>query len=259
MWQYFQYIKTYLIIKRKYWIDRLSRKKGKHYVPFVILCEPRSGSTLLHTYLNSHSQIISFGEVLREEAERSNQNPNEEFIDRVIFKPHAGKLKAIGLKLFYEYYESDVYRKCFEVIIQQPNIRIIHLIRNNTLQTYVSLKLAQATHVWSAINKSGENLSIEIDTSDYKNFVESHRKHLTLFSKLFSQHEMLTISYEDLVNDTSETLRSIQRFLKVDEQSLFSLLKKQNVRPLEKIVSNYRDIENELDRIDKDWILDRLQ
>jgi LPS sulfotransferase NodH len=242
---YLQYLRTYLIIKRKQLLTKLSLNKGNAYTPFVILCDPRSGSTLLHTYLNSHTQVLSYGEVLRMELEKGTRSDN--LISDKVFKPHAPQIKAVGLKLFYEYKDHPDYRHSFNQIVQRKEVKVIHLIRKNLLGLYVSLKTAEQTKVWSATQrKTPEQIQITINIEDYLTFVEMHRKHRTLCQDLFRQHDTLNMSYEDLAESPQHTLISVQQFLSVDPQKLFTLLAKQGNGPVAARISNYAEIESRL-------------
>lgn len=58
MYNYLLHLRTYLIIKRKQLSNAVSRQKGRGYTPFAILCEPRTGSTLLHTYLKDRKSVV---------------------------------------------------------------------------------------------------------------------------------------------------------------------------------------------------------
>ncbi|MFD1001721.1 sulfotransferase [Ohtaekwangia kribbensis] len=247
MHHYFQYLRTYLIIKRKQLLNAFSFSKSKSYIPFVILSEPRSGSTMLHTYLNSHTQIKSYGEVLRENIEANAiATETAPYIESLAFKPHATALKAIGLKLFYEYYEDARYSNSFNYVINRKDVKIIYLIRRDILKVYVSLKIAQKTNVWSSI-KSAENEprpKIAIDRNDYIQFREEHLRHRRLFVTLLKDHPLLEVAYEDLVQNPQPVLKSIQQFLGVKPKALFTLLKQQNPGSVESMITNYDEVKD---------------
>lgn len=241
MYYYFLYLRTYLIIKRKQLLDAVSLARKNSYTPFVILSEPRSGSTLLHTYLNSHTQIKSYGEVLRENLEERPDRTIKDPLSKLAFKPHTPALKAIGLKLFYEYYEHPLYAESFKNVIDRKDIKIIHLIRRDPLKVYTSLKIAQKTNVWSTLKSADANRiqKIQIDCEDYTSFLKSYLKHQQLFSAMFTDHPLLEIAYEDLAKNPGQTLYTVQEFLGVKPKKLFSLLKKQNPDSLQSLVVNY--------------------
>lgn len=247
MHYYFQYLRTYLIIKRKQLLNAISLSKSKDYIPFVILSEPRSGSTMLHTYLNSHTQVKSYGEVLRENIEANAiDKETAPYIDTLAFKPHTPTLKAIGLKLFYEYYKDPRYTESFRYVVNRNDVKIIFLIRRDILKVYVSLKIAQKTNVWSSV-KSATNEprpQITIDRNDYIKFREEHLRHRRLFTTLLKDHPLLEVAYEDLVQNPQPILKSIQQFLGVKPKVLFTLLKQQNPGSVESLITNYDEVKD---------------
>jgi LPS sulfotransferase NodH len=247
MHYYFQYLRTYLIIKRKQLLDAISVSKSKNYTSFVILSEPRSGSTMLHTYLNSHPQIKSYGEVLREHVEANGiATETIPYIESLAFKPHTRALKAIGLKLFYEYYEDPRYSKSFNYVVNRKDVKILYLIRRDILKVYVSLKIAQKTNVWSSVKSAGQepHPKITIDRNDYIQFREEHLRHRRLFITLLKDHPLLEVAYEDLVENPQPVLKSIQQFLGVKPKTLFTLLKQQNPGSVASLITNYDEVRN---------------
>lgn len=247
MHYYFQYLRTYLIIKRKQLLDAIGVSKSKNYTPFVILSEPRSGSTMLHTYLNSHPQIKSYGEVLREHVEANGiATETIPYIESLAFKPHTRALKAIGLKLFYEYYEDPRYSKSFNYVVNRKAVKILYLIRRDILKVYVSLKIAQKTNVWSSVKSAGNEPrpQITIDHNDYIRFREEHLRHRRLFVTLLKGHPLLEVAYEDLVENPQPVLKSIQQFLGVKPKTLFTLLKQQNPGSVASLITNYDEVKD---------------
>jgi LPS sulfotransferase NodH len=244
MFYYFQYLRTYLIIQQKRWMNKLSFSKTLSYSPFVILSEPRSGSTLLHTYLNSHTQVKSYGEVLRENLVDAPHLPlTESSVSQLVFKPHTPALKAIGLKIFYEYYDDPLYAAAFQHIVQRKDVKIIHLVRQDLLKVYASLQVARKTNIWSSTkSNAAEKVKVLIDVDDFKRFVLQHRTHQEKFASLFKDHSCIKISYEELVGKPEATLEMVQQFLGVPARKLFSLLKKQNSDTISSIVENYDEV-----------------
>lgn len=241
---YLLHLRTYLIIKRKRIANALSFHKTNDYIPFVILSEPRSGSTLLHTYLNYHPHIQSYGEVLRENLEVKKMNVIDP-LQSFVFKPHPTKLKAIGLKLFYYYYDSPIYTNCFKQTIQNTNIKIIHLIRTDVLALYVSLKMAQHTNRWSSVTSSGKHHhQLNVNIGDFRKFLQTYLQHQQDFKILFQYHNLLIITYEDMVNNPDSVLKNVQEFLGVIPRPLFSMLKKQNLKPIQSFVINYEEVKS---------------
>ena len=112
---WFRFLLAWLIIKKKQ-ILTLFPSPEKSFTKFAIVCTPRSGSTWLHTLLNSHTHIISYGEILREKLEA---NPNQQLpsLEELIFHPHHTTIQAVGLKVFYEYQTATPFQKSFQEIV----------------------------------------------------------------------------------------------------------------------------------------------
>lgn len=225
----FLWLKTWIVIKKKQLAIALisSFAKGKPEF-FVILCQPRTGSTLLHTYLNSHPNIMSYGEDVR--------SGNKQ----VMLKKFPKSIKAVGFKLFYEDLEQNIFKK----IITKTNIKIVHLVRQDLLRQFISLKRAQKTEVWSQEKefKGADGTAIKIDIQEFKSFEQNSIQQRQQMLSLFEQHEMLQVSYEDLCLRPEEILDGIQHFLNAKPRKLFSLLKKQNTDQLELLVSNHLEL-----------------
>ena len=84
----------------KYFIARIFG--SENYAPFLVISRSRTGSTLLMTSLNSHSNIICRGERLnflrRNETSRK-RNPVA--VIKNIYGKQPTYIKAAGFKLFY--------------------------------------------------------------------------------------------------------------------------------------------------------------
>ncbi len=239
MYNYLLHLRTFLIIKQKQFVNSISFRKTDAFVPFVILCEPRTGSTLLHTYLNFHPHIKSYGEVLRERIEQG-VSLSRKPLYRYVFKPHATQIKAVGLKLFYSYYQHPSFQDAFQEATEKKDIRIIHLVREDELQQYVSLIRARQTKQWSAARSGTANSNkLYLDCDDLRNFVVDHYQKQHMFKSLFKEHKVITITYEQLKDEAVAVLDEVQKFLDVKTRELKSLLQKQNKKPLDAFVENY--------------------
>ncbi|ARS37159.1 Stf0 family sulfotransferase [Pontibacter actiniarum] len=250
MYNYLLHLRTYLIIKRKQLSNAVSRQKGRGYTPFAILCEPRTGSTLLHTYLNFHPQVMSYGEVLREKRV-AGLYTSPQPVSAYVFKPHSPQIKAVGLKLFYSYLQDPFYQSAFDEVMQRKDVRIIHLVRKDLLKQYVSLEIAKKTKVWSAdrAHVKPEREKMHIDCEDLTRFLDLYMQNQNYLKGLFQQHEVLSIAYEGLSERPSEVLEEVQRFLGVQPRTLLSLLQKQSSRPLESFITNYDEARRTVEKV----------
>ncbi len=221
------YLRIWGIIKYKQVRQLLSLKKSREYTPFIILCAPRTGSTLLHTYLNSHPNIHSYGESWKGKA-RKRSISADEFVSKTIFTAFSSNVKAVGIKVFYQDSSDgslvEIVKKCFDT----PNLKIIHLIRKNSRAVYRSLKTAEITGIWSSTGQSpGIGEKIAIEQGELENFNKHYLGEIEYYTNNLKSRNTYTLYYENLTSDSKTELDGILNFLGVPRRVLYTLLKKQ--------------------------------
>ncbi|AFZ36144.1 sulfotransferase, putative [Stanieria cyanosphaera PCC 7437] len=107
-------------------IDSHFLPSDNNYQKFIIVCNIRTGSTMLCSLLSSHSQILCFFELFHRHLnsvpfstlgyqnksknktiiDLRNNNP-QEFLEQEIYKNHQKKIKAVGFKLLYTQGRTD--------------------------------------------------------------------------------------------------------------------------------------------------------
>ena len=251
-----QRLKTHYILKRKWLLNKLSWHKGSHYHTFAVLCAPRTGSTLLHTCLNSHPEVISYGEILRIRLSQQAGKPLAP-VKEWLFKPHPRQITAIGLKLFYRYEKEEDFRNAFQEVLEDSDVKIIHLRRLDLRKMFASLKIAEATGVWNdlKIPKKEGLLPLTVSAEEFHTYCQNYIKAWHQGNSLFQQHEILHLSYEDLTQKSDLVLKKVQDFLGVKPKQLFSLLKKQNPEPLHELISNHEEISEIFTSYYQNWEL----
>jgi hypothetical protein len=221
--------------------------RSRAYMPFLLLAYPRSGSTWVHTALNSHPHILSVGEELAAEYGKPDGLQNLTYYFQ---RPHSKQVKALGSKLFYEqaYTETGL---AFWKYWREQQLPVLHLLRRNILRVAVSEELARTHREWSAVK--GANLpdarakAIAILPEVLLQRM-GHIEHLqhVFTTQLKEYPAALTIWYEDLLEQPEEQFKAIQLFLGLEPQALFSFLRRQNPEPLQQLVLNYAEIQQEL-------------
>jgi len=228
-----QYLRVFLTIKIKQALNALPFYKHTNYSIFLILSHPRTGSSLLHTYLNSHTQVLSLNEPLAQTTDKS-----------LLLKKYSKKIKAVGLKYFYEYMNDPINKQLFIDLLNEPNIHIIKVHRKNALRVYMSLRIAQKTQEWSrtvSIKQSINNKKISLSPNECIEAFKQFEKWELETQLILNEYTIpvFEMDYEALVEQPNEMLFHIQKFLDVSKQQLFSLLKRQNVEPLKTLIENY--------------------
>jgi len=211
--------------------------KHTRYERFVILCTARTGSTWLHTLLNSSLFIHSKGEIVRENAE-GEQHPFE----RIAFGPSPTFIKAVGLKVFYD---SPIYQEALQYLFENSDVKVILLSRLSALEQFVSYKKATASGQWSHSKDASPN-HLEVDVKEFSIFKQAAKKDLEKVLKQLKNHEVFSLTYEDLLVEQTKILEKLQLFLEAPPQRLQSLLQKQSVIPISQQVANWEQIKNHL-------------
>ncbi|MTI22357.1 hypothetical protein E1176_15095 [Fulvivirga sp. RKSG066] len=203
----------------------MSTSRSEEFTKFAIVCAPRSGSTMLHTYLNSHSAILSHGEIIRRKVEAEEELLS---IDEFAFSPQSKKIKAVGLKLFYEYMYKDKFKVAFDEVVEDKTIKIIHLTRDDKKKQLTSLRRAEKSGAWSSVLKSTEEpIKIILSEEDLSSYEKEQKEMIDIIHEKFKEHTVLQMTYENLVSDPKAELDKIQQFINVEPQQLFTLLQKQ--------------------------------
>jgi sulfotransferase family protein len=237
---------------------------------FVIWFNERSGSTHLSSLLDSHPQISCWREVFyRGEAERvydyfdrSCLSSTNEFLEHFFeyrWGPEGTRMliehdvsvmpRAVGFKLKYQQLaRRPDLEGCLEL---RPQLKIIHLVRQNLLATLVS------SHIVDRVFRQfgAANITKEMSVGELSRCVALNPRTIVaelseLEARIAGAREsmrrfpMLEITYEDLLRAPAGTCRTILEFLGVEStQSLRSRYKKIMPIELRNSIINYADIE----------------
>lgn len=221
----FSYLKTAALQRYKRLLINIL-PGTKSYQRFIILSAPRSGSTLLHTYLNSSINVHSLGEQPWRDLEKGIQ------INYFNTYPHI--IHAVGFKVFYQFSEDAPYNGLYRQLVEKKDLLVIHLVRENTLEQYISEKLAWQKREWT-LKEAASMEKINLDLQDFEAFSAQYKAQQSQCLEDFKNHQLFTLSYESLIEDTHPVLEQVQDFLEVPKKKLFTVLKKQGVRPFESL------------------------
>lgn len=231
------------------------------YERFIILSSGRTGSNLLRSLLNSHSQIITFGELFRRPSEIGwdypgyknkaedisliHTNPSE-FLETKLWKKFPKHISAVGFKIFYTHAQEENWRSVWHHLRDQKELKVIHLKRKNILKTYISLKKAQKTGRWrNANNAQEEKVLLTLDYNDCLNRFTRTRAFEEQFDKFFEDHQVFQVLYEDLARDSQREMEHILQFLRIQHEAVRPLIYKQSNQPPSEIISNYSELKEQ--------------
>ena len=251
---------------------------------FVILTEPRSGSSYLVSLIDQLKNIRCYRELIslypKKRIEYWNEVANDiptitkqdiDNITSLLSNKHTVDYKElITHSLLDEVYnyiptvtkDKDSYTRGFKYfsihsrevvsyILKNPELKVIYLERSNKLEQLVSFKLAMLTNHWSSFKGDNyNNLTIDITTKDIeqiKYFIKSTYNALNLI-RSNKQDSILKVTYEDLELAPITELNRIANYLNTDtvvkEDINLSIYKKQRVRSIEDIVSNLNTLDS---------------
>ncbi|WP_299253220.1 sulfotransferase [uncultured Cytophaga sp.] len=228
-----RYLRVFLTIKIKQALNAFPFYKHTNYSIFLILSHPRTGSSLLHTYLNSHTRILSLNESFSVTADKN-----------LLLKEYSKTIRAVGLKFFYEYMDEPIKKKLFIDLLSDPRMYIIKVHRRNLLRVYVSLRIAQKTQEWSSIaviKETTPNKKISLSKRECIETFEQYAKWELETQSILKIHNtpVFEVDYETLTEQPNETLFQIQKFLGISKQKPISLLNRQNAESLNSLIENY--------------------
>ncbi len=229
-----------------------------NYSKFIIVGRSRVGSNLLRGLLNSHPQIITFGEVFRDRSSldwdhmgyfqssrmlRRLQKDAVQFVEARVFGRYPRSVSAVGFKLFYYHAQEGQAAAIWTYLKGRRDVRIIHLKRRNILQTHLSRKRAAMTNSWVNTSERRNGLSsVELDPAECIEDFTRTRAWEEQFDRFFENHPKLEILYEDLAQSYQEELKRVQDFLEVEQRPVHPSTFKQADQSLSKAIANYREL-----------------
>ncbi len=232
------------------------------YCKFIILGKGRSGSNFLRSLLDSHGQILTFGEIFRRPGEigwgRSDynkyfqspklvtlmRNESPEFIEKKVFGKFPRKISAVGFKIFYQHAHGDAREAAWTFLKNEKDLKVIHLKRRNILKRLVSYKKALVTNEWKVGRTDQKKEKIKVSLT----YEECLQEFLRItadqekYDDFFKNHPKIELIYENLSSDRDKEMKRVQSFLGVDDKPLKPSTRKQSYQPLSDSISNYFEL-----------------
>jgi LPS sulfotransferase NodH len=233
---------------------------------FVVTCPARTGSSMLTSLLQSHPEICCHGEVFGwrvfEGFKGINYNgPISEhrkppIVDKLVqlrlddpvlflrdFVLFAGEYKAVGLKFKYEELSIEHFTAVRHWIRDNQDIKIIHLTRQNLLKRYASQVIAtKITKVFNTWQEVPPPTRITLSPEECEREFAHTEQRQERYTKLFAKHDVLHMTYEELIADRDVKLTQIQTFLGLEPTELRTGMKKLNPDSLADLLENYNEL-----------------
>lgn len=225
---------------------------------FVIVAEPRTGSTFLHLLLASHPNIVVYGEIfhpvdeVRENITTGFQLPRLQLSDdpveylENVYSQQPETTKAVGFKLFYTHARNGEWSHLREYF-KSAKVKVIHLKRRNLLDRYLSHQLADRSNVWVTYKKRGAATEpIRLDPpaciKDFQRSVWFQEQE----DEFFKDNPFWGIIYEELAANLAEESAKILNFLEVEPRDLTPKTMKQRTEKKSQIIANFDEVKEQL-------------
>lgn len=217
--------------------------EAANITPVIVLARSRTGSNLLVSLLNSHPKIRIRGEKC---ARLDGQDTSE--VLKSAFSARSPKVCLAGFKVFYYHPNDQDSDLLWKTLVSLPNLKVIHLRRENILRTLLSRKIASVQDVWKnhgeTANAEGgkPKLTVRLSQGELEKGFKQTRAWEQWGEQLFREHAMHAVTYEELVEDRDETMARLFEFLGVEGCSTETVLEKQNTQKLSELIENYDEL-----------------
>ena len=223
--------------------DVSADRQQRNYSKFIIVSHARSGSNLLLNSLNSHPNLVAEHEVFA--AHNRQIGENFDPILNNLFSEKPENCKAVGCKIFYYHLNQDEWQQLGKI----PNLKVIHLQRENSLKMVVSMKVAFKTSQWGMTDESeridASQKQVYLDYDFLRNKFEDIKSWQDKIQQLFPSEEIANVFYQDLVTRHEATIESLFSFLGLPAIAVEKVKikhKKQNPEPLSQLIQNYDEL-----------------
>ena len=199
------------------------------------------------------------------------------FLRDRIYCQYPKEIGAVGWKLLYDQFWG--YPGLLEHLIEDRRLRVLHLRRRNLLRALLSFKIARTTGIWMEVeplrltparvlrasrhplrtvaslpgllgrvkgarkrSKAATPARLTVTKEELDEFIIWAKSNAAHYDDLFRDHQILTLFYEDLVEQQDEAFRQVQEFLSVESGPLEVALRKQNPEPLPELLENYDEL-----------------
>lgn len=229
----------------KIFISAILKPVGsRRYRRFIILSRKRTGSSLMHSYLNASPRVLARGEVFQ----RLRGRRYQDVLDWV-FSRHPFFIRAVGFKIHYDHPADLPGCGLWDHLQNMPDLHVIHLRRKNILRSYLSEKTARQSGVWTTAQDSGpagmppENSPpIEFSSGELEAVFSRTRDFENRAAQRFAGHPVLEVDYETLIEQPEREIDRVADFLNVPRFHPRTVLKRQNPHRLADRVRNYHEL-----------------
>lgn len=259
------------VFNKDHFFSPLNQGNNTNYKKFMVLSTQRSGTNLLVNLLRSHSNIVCYTEVFKEnnrplwcfqkmdmKTYRLSQKYPVEYLNHFFFRNYSDNVKAVGFKYMYNQLSTQKFKKVVKSFDKEKDF-IVHLKRKNKLRAFLSLKLMEENGISTKLiseNEFGkfqnkkpsgrENFkSIYIDSSELKTYINKMSDSERLHDELIKYQNHIVLFYEELLKEMIKTTNQIITNIGLSVEEFIILNEKQNTRLLSESILNYAELKKD--------------
>lgn len=211
------------------------------YKRFIVLTRSRTGSNMLLSFLNSHPNVQAQGEIFG----KLNGVNYKEILARA-FSKQPYYIKATGFKIFYYHPQDDDSCDIWSELANMQGLYVIHLKRRNILRTLTSRKIAGIQDVWLITDTNRSNKvkekAVEFTVDELEKGFKQTRYWEYAGDRMFSDHQILDVYYENLVKNPQDEFEKITDLLGLPKSHPTTHFRKQNPEKLSELIINYEEL-----------------
>lgn len=213
--------------------------QDRPYRKFIILSSPRSGTHMLRTTLRNHPHIAARSELFNPDFQRDKpfgpETPALEILNKYIFRDYPEPIKRVGFIIHRSGTPFGDWPDLWPLLQADKSIYVISLRRRNLLRRYLSYQTMRTFR-----GKPPQPLTF--DPEVLKEDFIYQEKELDAFDQQFAGHPLIKVYYEDLCTDYHRTVKSVLKFLGVNDLKLWPDEKGKPIRKLSQAIANYDDL-----------------
>ncbi len=258
------------IFNKNHFANPLNRGDNWNYRKFIMVATQRTGTNLLVNLLRSHSNIVCYTELFKEnnrplwcfnridsETLTLSKKYPVPYLQHFFFRNYDNNVKAVGFKLMYNQLPAHKAKQVIHMLDKEKDV-LVHVKRKNKLKTFTSMKLMEVNkksvqlideeNIASFLHKKPDSpyiSSIYISASEWRQYIKKVQQQEQRFDRWIQDYHYLTVYYEDLENDYITEANKVIDALQLPSEELTCLNKKLNTLPLSQTIINYAELKKE--------------
>ena len=219
---------------------------------FIVVGQMRNGSSYLCSSLSSHPDITCHLELLHRKNYNGELSGVYKYLADSVF---SAKTKFRGFKLLSHQMWGHNTVGCYilKSLISSFECKVIHIVRRNHLESYVSNLLAKKSNIWNVFDKERVDNHFVMYTPDIiekynqKINIKKHEYDLYCRRALKSEQfidQLYPNNFKILYEEMPDKIQDVLKYLGAESVQLYSGTVKLRNKCLAELIENYDEVLN---------------